>query len=116
MWWAGPFSDAGLRCNVHQMASGGEQIGQRAGAEQPVEIFGQASIAHLDEAELQLDQREDVLDPGACSGLLAVLVADGGVADQLGPVAPVDAATMVAATMVAATMVPVPIFKPRWPR
>lgn len=58
------------------MIACGQQIGQRAGAEQPIEVLGQTAITHLGEAELQLDQREDVLDPRTRFRLDAVLFLD----------------------------------------
>lgn len=53
---------------VQQIPARHEQIGQRAGAEQPMGVLVQALVAHFGKAELELDHREHVLDLGAHAG------------------------------------------------
>ena len=54
------------------MAAGHKQIGQRAGHQQTVGVFGEPAIAHLGEAEHPLDDPDRMLDPGADLGLGAI--------------------------------------------
>src|SRR5215468_9686359 len=49
-----------------------EQIGQRAGDEQTMEVLVQSAIAHLGKAEHPLDDADHVFDPGPHFGLGAV--------------------------------------------
>jgi DNA-binding winged helix-turn-helix (wHTH) protein len=72
--------------DLQQVVSSCEQVRQSACAEQPVAVLLEPPISDFDEAELQLDQRKDVLDRRARSGLFAVLVADRGAAHKLGAV------------------------------
>ena len=54
------------------MAARHEQIGQRAGGEQAVEVLVQSAIAHLGKAEHPLDDADRMFDPGTHFGLGAV--------------------------------------------
>ena len=85
------FSGAVLPSDCHAVFAGSHQVDQRAGGEQPAEVFCQSAITHLAEAELELDQREDMLDPRTRLALDAVLFAHLRVGLELGPPAPVDA-------------------------
>src|ERR1700749_5221249 len=49
-----------------------EQIGQRAGDEQTMEVLVQSAIAHLGKAEHPLDDADHMFDPGPYFGLGAV--------------------------------------------
>src|SRR5215831_18808860 len=54
------------------MAARHEQIGQRAGDKQAMEVLAQPAIAHLGKAEHSLDDPDRVFDPGPHFGLGAV--------------------------------------------
>ncbi len=71
-------------------ACGQQQVHQRAAGEQWMGIFRQPAVAHFREAEAQLENGEDVLDPGARLALDVVLLALLRVAAQLGAPAPID--------------------------
>src|SRR5882762_6969265 len=62
-----PFLDALRPLNSEQVVAGDEQIGQRAGDEEPIGILRDAAVAHLGEAEHALDDPDRVLDAGADS-------------------------------------------------
>ncbi len=87
---SGLFSGAAVPKHLQQMFAGGDEVDQGAGGKKPVEVLGQPAIAHLREAELEFDQREDMLDPRAGFALDAVLFAHLRVGLELGPPAPVD--------------------------
>ena len=57
------------------MFAGSHEFDQGTGAEQPIEVLRQSAIAHLAEAELEIHEREDMLDPRARLALDAVLFA-----------------------------------------
>src|SRR6185437_9577575 len=78
-----------LRCQ--QPSPDGEQVRQRRGHLQAMQVLRQAAVAHLLKAEYAFDHSDAVLDLRAHSGLVAVLHLHRLIDPLTPPVAPVGA-------------------------
>ena len=70
--FVGLIADTLCRLAAQQVTARHEQIGQRAGDKQAMEVLAQPAIAHLGKAEHSLDDPDRVFDPGPHFGLGAV--------------------------------------------